>query len=103
MPKAPNRIREEARRLFLAGEMSNNLEIARHLGVKPHTVGEWRRREDWDGLRLKIDKRAAEKLVEKLANERVTLNSNHFKLWGVVASDLVEALRSGGSDEKIKN
>ena len=103
MPKAPSKVREEARRLFLTGEMSNNLEIARHLGVKPHTVGEWRRREDWDGLRLKIDKRAAEKLVEELANERVTLNANHFKLWGVVVSQLVEVLRSDGSEEKIKN
>ncbi|SRR6266571_4986718 len=103
MPKAPSKVREEARRLFLAGEISNNLEIARRLGLKPHTVGDWRRREDWDGLRLKIDKRAAEKLVEKLANERVTLNANHFKLWGVVVSDLVGALRSGGSEEKIKN
>jgi len=103
MPKAPSKVREEARRLFLAGELSSNAEIALRLGVKPHTVGEWRRREDWDGLRLKIDKRAAEKLVEELANERVTLNANHFKLWGVVVSQLVEVLRSEGSDEKIKN
>src|SRR6058998_449723 len=103
MPKAPSKVREEARRLFLAGEISNNLEIARRLALKPHTVGEWRRREYWDGLRLKIDKRAAEKLVEELANERVTLNANHFKLWGVVVAQLVEVLRSEGSDEKIKN
>jgi len=102
MPKAPSKVREEARRLFLAGEMSNNLEIARRLRLKPHTVGEWRRREDWDGLRLKIDKRAAEKLVEQLANERVTLNANHFKAWGVVFSRLVDALRSDGSEEKFK-
>jgi len=102
MPRAPSKIREEARRLFLAGEVSSNTEIALRLKLKPHTVGEWRRREDWDGLRLKLEKRAAEKLVEELANERVTLNANHFKLWGVVVSQLLETLRSDESDEKIK-
>jgi len=35
--------------------------------VKPHTVAKWRRDEDWDDLRLKIDLRAAEMFVERLA------------------------------------
>ena len=103
MPRAPNRIRQEARRLFLSGEVTTNAEIAAHLKVKPHTVALWRRQEGWDDLRLKVDKQAAEKLVEKLANDRVTLNANHYKLWGLVVSRLLEALKSEGSEEKVKN
>ena len=30
--------------------------------VKAHTVGVWKREEDWDALRIRIDKRAAELL-----------------------------------------
>ena len=56
--------REEARRMFLTGEVETNAEIAARLGVKPHTIGAWRRQEDWDGLRLKVDRRAAELFVE---------------------------------------
>ena len=74
MPKAALKVREEARRLYLTGEMTSNAEIAIRLGVKPHTVGSWRRDEDWDGLRRKIDRRAAEMFVEKIATDRVTLN-----------------------------
>jgi len=102
MAKAPSKVREDARRLFLTGESSSNAEIALRLRLKPHTVGEWRRQEDWDALKLKVEQRAAEKLVERLANERVSLNANHFKLWSVVLSDLLKALRSDGSEEKVK-
>ena len=103
MPKAAQKVREEARRLYLTGEMATNAEIAAHLRVKPHTVGLWRREEDWDGLRRKIDRRAAELFVEKLANDRVTLNAQHFKLWGLVLSKLLEGLKSDSMDHTIKN
>jgi hypothetical protein len=102
MAKAPNKVREDARRLFLTGESSSNAEIALRLRLKPHTVGEWRRQEDWDGLKIQVEKRAAEKLVERLANERVSLNTSHFKLWSVVVSELLKVLKSDGSEEKVK-
>jgi len=97
-------MREKARELYLTGEVSNVAEIARRLKIKPHTVGRWKKDEDWDGLRLKIDQRAAEQLAEKIASERVTLNSQHFKLWGVVVSKLFESLqKSGLKGEEVKN
>ena len=85
--------REEARRLFLAGDVTTNAEIAARLGVKPHTVGLWRRQEDWDGLRLKIDRRAAEMFVEKIASDRVTLNVRHYRYWELVLAKLAEDLK----------
>jgi len=104
MPKYSKTKREEARRLYLTGEASSVAEIARRLKIKPHTVGVWRNEEDWDGLRLKIDRQAAEKLVEQLATERVTLNAQHFKFWGVVVGRLVEAIKKQGLDlEEIKS
>ena len=50
MPRALSRKREEARRLYLTGEMATNSEIAARVGVKPHTVGDWRRKEILDPL-----------------------------------------------------
>lgn len=96
MPRYSNTKREEARRLYLTGEVSSIAEIARRLKTKPHTIGLWKKEEDWDGLRLKVDRRAAEKLVEELANERVALNAQHFKLWGVVVSRLFGSLQNQG-------
>jgi hypothetical protein len=86
--------REEARRLFLAGEVETNAEIAIRLGTKPHTVGKWRKDEDWDGLRLKIDRRAAELFVEKIATDRTTLNVRHYRLWDLVLANLGETLKA---------
>ncbi len=103
MARVPSKTREEARRLYLTGEMSSNAEIAARLRLKPHTVGLWRKQEDWDGLRLKIDRRAAEMFVEKLATDRVNLNTSHFKLWSVVVSQLLEALKNPGDEEKVKS
>ncbi len=103
MKRTLSKVREEARRLYLTNEMSTNAEIAAHLKVKPHTVGRWRREEDWDGLRLKIERRAAEMFVEKLATDRMNLNANHYKLWSVVVSQLLEALKTQGSEAKVKN
>ena len=37
-----------------------------------------------------------DKLVEQLANERVTLNAQHFKFWGVVVGRLFESIQSKG-------
>jgi len=102
MAKARQKIREEARRLFLTGELSTNREIAAHLRVKPHSVGKWRRDEDWDSLRRKIDRRAAEMFVEKIATDRVSLNTQHFQLWGLVVTQLLGALKSGNPDKVIK-
>ncbi len=96
MARYAKRKREEARRLYLTGEATTVAEIARRLKCKPHTVGLWRREEDWDALRLKIDRQAAEKLVEQLATERVTLNAQHFKLWGVVVGRLFESVQKQG-------
>jgi len=93
MPRHTSKMREEARSLYLTGEVPSVAEIARRLKVKPHTVGAWKREEDWDALRVKTEKRAAEQLVEKLASERVTLNTSHYRLWGLLVSRLFEILQ----------
>ena len=93
MARALSKKREEARRLYLTGEMATNSEIAIRVGVKPHTIGHWRKKEDWDGLRLKIDRRAAEMFVEKIATDRVTLNVRHYRFWELVLAKLAEELK----------
>jgi hypothetical protein len=93
MARALNKKREEARRLYLTGEVTTNAEIAVRLRVKAHTVGAWRRHEDWDGLRLKIDRRAADLFVEKIATDRVSLNVRHYRFWDLVLAKLAEDLK----------
>ncbi|MBU1698979.1 MAG: hypothetical protein KJ831_02430 [Candidatus Eisenbacteria bacterium] len=93
MKRSHNKIREEARRLYLTGEVETNAEIATRLSVKPHTVGKWRKDEDWDGLRRKIDRRAAEMFVEKIATDRVTLNVRHYRLWDLLMASLADDLK----------
>lgn len=94
MKRSLNRLREQARTLYLTGELASNAEIAARLKVKPHTIGRWRREEDWDGLRLKVDRRAARMFVEKIATERVTLNVQHYRFWELVLHSLAEELKS---------
>jgi len=94
MNRGLSKRREEARRLHLSGEVSTNAEIAARLGIKPHTVGRWRREEDWDGLRLKIDRRAAQLFVEKIASDRVSLSVRHYRYWELVLAKLAEELKS---------
>ena len=104
MARHSKKIREKARELYLTGEVTSITEIARRIGAKPHTVGRWKREEGWGALQLKIDKRAAEQLVERIATERVNLNSQHFKLWGVVVSKLFESLqRTGLKSDDVRN
>jgi len=104
MARHSKKIREKARELYLTAEVTSISEIARRLGVKAHTIGRWKKEEDWDSLRLKIDLRAAEQLVERIATERVNLNSQHFKLWGVVVTKLFENLqRAGLKGEEVRN
>jgi hypothetical protein len=98
MARHSSKLREEARQYYLTGEVTSVAEIARRLKVKAHTVGSWRKDEDWDSLRLKIDKRAAEQLVERLATERVNLNAQHFKLWNAVVGRLFGSLQKGSLD-----
>jgi hypothetical protein len=96
--------REQARELFLTGEVASMSEVARRIHVKPHTVGRWKHDEDWDALRLKIDRRAAEQMAERIATERVNLNSQHFKLWGVVVARLFDTLQKGGlTADEVRN
>lgn len=94
MKRSPSQSRVEARRLYLSREMTTNAEIAAKLKIKPHTVGEWRRIEDWDGILRKADKRAAEQFVEKIATDRVTLNVRHYRFWDLLVAQLAEQLKS---------
>jgi hypothetical protein len=87
------KIREEARRMFLAGEVETNAELAARLHVKPHTIGHWRRAEEWDSLRRKIDVRAAEMFVEKIASERTALNMKHYRIWEHVLARMTALIR----------
>ena len=94
MRQTHTKIREEARRLFLTAELTSNVEIAARLKVKPHTISRWRKKEDWDGLRLKVDRRAAEMFVEKLASDKTTLNITHYRLWSVLLTRLTESIKN---------
>ena len=94
MRRRLTKTREEARRLYLAGEATTNVEIAARLKVKPHTIGRWRKEEDWDSLRLKIDRRAAELFVEKIATDRVTLNVRHYRVWELLVARVLEDLKA---------
>ena len=71
-----------------------NAEIATHLKVKPHTIAAWRKAEGWDDLRIAVDKRAAEKLVEEIATDRVALNRRHFKFWELSLARLAEVRKA---------
>jgi len=93
MNRTLNKTREEARQLFLTAETTSNAEIAARLNVKAHTVGRWRRIEDWDGLRLKIDRKAAEMFLDRIATDKVTLNLTHYKLWSLLLTKLTEDIK----------
>jgi Putative ATPase subunit of terminase (gpP-like) len=94
MKRSLSKTREEARRLYLTGEATTNSEIATRLHVKSHTVGRWARQEDWTGLRSKIDIRAAELFVEKIATDRMNLNLGHFRMWQLLVARLAEDLKT---------
>lgn len=96
MARASKKTREKARELFLTGAMDSNIEIARHLGLKPHTIGQWRKEEDWDGLKLEIDRRAAQKMVETIATDRVALNVRHYRYWEAMLVQVAETLKIKG-------
>lgn len=94
MPRANPKVREKARQLFLTGALESNAEIAKHLRIKPHTVGHWRKEERWDELRLEIDRRAAEKMVEQIATDRVALNTRHYRFWEVLLGQVAEGIKN---------
>ena len=104
MGRHARKVREQARKLFLTGEVTSLAEISRRIKVKPHTVGRWKTDEDWEGLRLKIERRAAEQMAEKIATERVELNERHFKGWSVVFGQVFEKMQNGGlNSEHIRD
>jgi len=104
MARYAKRRREEARELYLTNEVGSVAELARRLGLKPHTVHLWKREEDWEGLRQKVERRAAEQLVEQLAGARVKLNARHYKFWDFIGSKMVELLKKQGIEtEEIRS
>ena len=92
--------KEEARRLFLTNEVTSVAEIARRMRVKAHTVARWKKEENWDGLRLQVERRAAEKMVEEIATEWVALNAQHHKYWNTVLGKLFETIQRQGARQR---
>ncbi len=98
MARHSKKTRERARELYLTGECNSIAEIARRLNVKSQTAGRWKKDEDWDALRLKIERRAAEQMAEKIASDRVELNERHFKAWSFVQGQVFEGMQNGSLD-----
>lgn len=94
MARASAKTRERARELFLTGAMESNAEISRHLKLKPHTVAAWRKAERWDELKLHVDRKAAEKMAEQIASDRVTLNVRHYRFWDALLSQVAEGIKN---------
>ena len=44
-------------------------------------------------MKLKIDRRAAEMFVEKIASDRTTLNIRHYRIWELILAKLMEDLK----------
>ena len=88
--------RETARKLFLTNECETNAEIARKLGLKPHTVAKYRKEEDWDGLKLKMNRNAAERMAERLTTDGVSLNLQHYNYYEFALHELVSTLKGTG-------
>ena len=103
MSKAISKAREEARRLFLTGESHSNAEIARHLGLKPHTVGRWRKDENWDDLRLQVSREEARRLVEQIATDRIELNVRHFNFYEVILSEITTTLKANRGKFSVRD
>ena len=97
MARASAKTREKARELFLTGAMDSNAEIARHLKVKPHTIATWRGIEQWDDMRRQIDRKAAEKMVEQIASDRVALNVRHYRFWDALLAQIADGIKNPGS------
>ena len=102
MNRRYQKIRQQARKLYLTAELTTNAEIAARLKVKQHTIGQWRKQEDWDGLRRKIDRRAAEMFVEKIATDRVALNIRHYRYWELVVAALGEQLKKNQATMDVR-
>ncbi len=102
MSRRYQRMRHKACQLFLTGECTTSAEIAARLGIKPHTIGQWRRQDDWDSLRRKIDRKAAEMFVEKIATDRVTLNVRHYRYWELVLAGLGEQLKANKASLDVR-
>jgi len=93
MARASAKTREKARELYLTGSMESNAEISRHLKLKPHTVATWRKTERWDELKLHIDRKAAEKMAEQIASDRVALNVRHYRFWDALLGQVAEGIK----------
>jgi DNA-binding CsgD family transcriptional regulator len=94
MARASAKTREKARELYLTGSMESNAEIARHLKLKPHTVATWRNLERWDELKLHIDRKAAEKMAEQIASDRVALNVRHYRFWDALLAQIADGIKN---------
>jgi len=94
MARASAKVREKARELYLTGAMESNAEIARHLKLKPHTVATWRGIERWDELKLHIDRKAAEKMAEQIASDRVALNVRHYRFWDALLGQIADGIKN---------
>ena len=99
MSRAPVKVREAAKRLFITGQLTTNAQIAMHLGVKAHTVGRWRRKYDWDGEKLEIERQVAEHLNSEIATERTELNRKHYRFWEALMTRVADALKTPSFEE----
>ena len=54
----------------------------RPLGV--HTVARWRRQKNWDSLKQRVVKRAAELFSQRVGMNVKQMNAHHRQIWGFI-------------------
>lgn len=87
-------VRLQARELWLEGGRTD-AQVAALVGVaRVDTVRDWRRAEDWDGLRRAVDVATARRREAEAQDARATLNRRHDQLGEAVESLVVRAMKS---------
>lgn len=86
-------IKIKAKALWIVGNHTDE-QIAKRLDIqRPETIGEWRRREDWNREKVEIQKLTDERIALAVAETISEMNTRHLKEYQLLQNKGVQALR----------
>ena len=90
----PDAVRQQARALYMSGEISSPYELATRIGCSPTTVKAWIDAEDWGADRDRVAAIVAGRLGAAVADEIESTNARYRQIWTAVLTQIVTLIRA---------
>lgn len=92
-PTYPDRVRRQVKEAWVSGQYGSVAGLAKAFGMRRQVIYTWRRAENWDAEKSRVQSESSRIATERLINEITQCRNEHFKVWGLFDLEIAKRFK----------